>query len=89
MKDQNQFRIALRNQAYAIYHMGKAELNEPEVFAKFETTTNQTQAIYLTGRHCMGALYGYYRSGLGSKKGLEFWEEKMRENYTALRKFLH
>ena len=35
----------------------------------------------------MGGLYGYYRSNLGTKFGVDFWEENLRKNASMLRNY--
>lgn len=39
-------------------------------------------------RLAMGAVYGYYRSNLGSKDGLDFWEEELYKLREGLRNFI-
>lgn len=66
MKDKGSYRIPLQNVAYLLYHVAKSEIYDPEIFQRFEVNLAQITNVQITSRHCMGALYAYYKSNQGS-----------------------
>ncbi len=69
-----------------MYHMAKNNIHEAEIYRGFEEKFRESIGKEVAARHAMGALYGYYKSGLGTKQGLDLWEAKMDGIKQDLRK---
>lgn len=63
--------------ANILYNMSLYDTYDPEFYAMLEAEYKTVTKTHMTSRHAMGALYGYYRSGMGTQEGLQFWEDNI------------
>lgn len=56
----------LKTIAHLLYNMEKAEIYDPEVYARFEEFYKDSEDYMIVTRHAFGAVCAYYKSNCGS-----------------------
>lgn len=49
-----------------MYHMAQRDIYDPDFFMLIDNNCKFSTSTQVTSRHCMGALYSYYKTGMGS-----------------------
>lgn len=82
--ERGNYGVQLKNVAFILYNMIKADHYDPGIFSKFEEHYKITEQKWLESRHCFGAVYAYYKSNQGSRYGIDFWEAQLDQHMETL-----
>ena len=75
----------MKNQAYLLYNMCLADNYDPILFAKFEESRDMASSEHMTARHCYGALYAYYKTGMGTQAMVDKWESLLEDHIDGMK----
>lgn len=84
LHDKADYAIPLKDKAHLLYNMAKQDMYDPFVYEKFEATMKTSNSNHMCSRMAFGALWAYYKTNMGTRYGIDFWESQLEDNLEGL-----